>query len=141
MRFIILALLTVLTQSVALAGSGFESTYKVQQITATSGPWAEAFWGRPDINLLSEILLEDINDNLYIGLKDSDGKTWSANYGVCSGHGEYCNAHKSPDGQTLELEFVGDWQTLKITLGQHQGKMELLGDKGPAAITFDYVKK
>lgn len=141
MRSIVLSVLVFLAQSAALAGSGFEGTYHVQQITATSGPWVDAFWGRPNVNQLSEIVLEDIADNLYIGLKDSEGKTWSANYGVCTGHGEYCNAHKSADGQTLEIEFVGDMQTLKITLGQQQGQMVLTGDKGPAALAFDYIKK
>lgn len=140
MRFIILSILVFAAQSVAFAGSGFEGTYKVEQITTTTGPWADAFWGRPDVNQLSEIVLEDIAGHLYIGLKDSAGKTWSANYGVCTGHGEYCNAHKSADGQTLEIEFMGDLQTLKITLGQRQGKMELTGDKGPASLAFDYSK-
>lgn len=100
-----------------------------------------AFWGRPNISKISEIVLEDINDNLYINLKDADGMTWSANYGVCTGAvGEYCNANKSADGQTLEFEYQGDWQILKITLGQSQGHMELTGDKGPAAIVFEYSK-
>jgi hypothetical protein len=140
MRFIILSVLAFLFQSLAFAGSGFEGTYKVQRITTTTGPWSDAFWGRPDINQLSEILLEDVADNLYINLKDSEGKTWSANYGVCTGNGEYCNAHKSADGQTLEIEFTGDWQTLKITLGQQQGQMKLTGDKGPASLVFEYIK-
>jgi len=141
MRLIILSVLVFLAQSVALAGSGFEGTYKVEQITTSSGPWADAFWGRPDVSKLSEIVLEDVADNLYIGLRDSDGKYWSANYGVCSGQGEYCNANKSADGQTLELEFIGDWQTLKITLGQHLGQMVLTGDKGPASLVFEYSKQ
>lgn len=140
MRFIILLILAFSAHSVAFAGSGFEGTYKVEQITKTTGPWADAFWGRPNVNQLSEILLEEIAGHLYIGLKDSEGKTWSANYGVCTGHGEYCNAHKSADGLTLEIEFMGDLQTLKITLGQHQGQMELTGDKGPASLAFDYSK-
>lgn len=141
MRFIILSMVALLA-SAAHAGSGFEGTYKVDQITASSGPWAKAFWGRPDISKISEILLEDINDNLYINLKDTDGMTWSANYGVCTGAaGEYCNANKSADGQSLELQFDGDWQLLKINLGQSQGHMELTGDKGPASISFDYSKQ
>lgn len=140
MRFIILSMVALLA-SAAQAGSGFEGTYKVQQITESSGPWANAFWGRPDISKISEIVLEDINDNLYINLTDAYGMTWSANYGVCSGApGQYCNANKSADGQTLELQFDGDWQILKITLGQTQGHMELTGDKGPASIAFDYSK-
>jgi hypothetical protein len=141
MRFIIFSVLVSLLPFTALAGSGFEGTYKVERITATTGPWVDAFWGRPDLNQLSEILIEDIADNLYIGLKDSEGKTWSANYGVCTGHGEYCNAHKSADGQTLEIEFMGDLQSLKITLGQRQGQMKLTGDKGPASLAFDYSKQ
>lgn len=141
MRFIILLVLVFSFQSMAFAGSGFEGTYKVERITKSTGRWSDAFWGRPDLNQLSEIVLEDMADNLYINLKDREGKTWSANYGVCTGQGEYCNAHKSADGQTLEIEFTGDWQTLKITLGQHVGQMKLTGDKGPASIDFEYIKK
>lgn len=144
MRFFILSMFALVsTASFAQAsGSGFEGTYKVEKITATTGSWTKAFWGRPDISKLSEIVLEDLNDNLYINLQDTNGMAWSANYGVCTGTpGEYCNAKKSADGRTLELQYEGDWQVLKIILGQNQGRMILTGDKGPASIVFEYSRK
>jgi hypothetical protein len=143
MRFIILSVLAFFAQSPAFAqnsGSGFEGIYKVEQITQVSGPWKEC-WIRPNVTKLQEIIVENISNHLYIGLKDTYGVTWSANYGVCTGSaGEYCNAHKSADGQTLELEFVGDMTRFVITLGQHQGQLVWYGDNGTASLVFDHSR-
>ncbi|MNL28491.1 hypothetical protein D3C87_1501350 [compost metagenome] len=141
MRFIILSVLVFAAQSVAFAGSGFEGTYKVEQITENTHSWKN-FWLRPNVEQLDEIIVEEIGSHLYIGLKDSQGLTWSTNYGVCTGRaGEYCNAYKSADGQTLELKFWGDWSWFVITLGQRQGKLTWTGDEASASLVFNHHKK
>jgi hypothetical protein len=143
MRFIILMVLAFFAHSAAFAQSyesGFEGTYKVEQFTKVTGSWKD-FWIRPKMTQLQEILVESTGNHLYINLKDAAGVTWSANYGVCTGQaGEYCNAHKSADGKTLELEFVGDMTRFVITLGEHQGKLVWYGDKGTSTLDFDYAK-
>ncbi|MNT18758.1 hypothetical protein D3C72_1539750 [compost metagenome] len=144
MRFIILSVLASLIHTAAFAntsGSGFEGTYKVERISQVVGPWKD-FWIRPKVTQLEEILVEDTGNNLYIGLKDAQGVTWSANYGVCTGSpNEYCNAHKSEDGKTLEFEFVGDMTRFVITLGEHQGQLVWYGDKATASLVFDHSRK
>lgn len=143
MRFIILSIVLLFAHSAVFAqnpGSGFEGTYKVQRVTSTTGSWKN-FWARPDVSKLQEVTLEKDSNNLYVGLQDSDGMTWSANYGVCEGDpGEYCNARKSADGQTLEIEFFADWSQshLVIRLGRQKGELVLTSQKGPATLVFDH---
>jgi hypothetical protein len=144
MRFIILSVLACLIQSTAFAstsGSGFEGTYKVERLTQTSGSWKN-FWLRVDMNQLQEVVVEEIGTQLYIGLKDANGLTWSANYGVCTGSpGEYCNANKSADGKTLKVDFWGDWSSFAITLGENNGQMVWTAEKESASLAFDHSRK
>lgn len=142
MRLLFLVITALMSSSSAFAsGSGFEGTYNIEQITQTTGTW-KGFWIRPNVQELQEILIEEIGNQLYIGLKDSHGLTWSANYGVCTGAPqEYCNATKSADGQTLELKFWGDWSWFVITLGPQDGRLVWKTDEASASMTFVHSKK
>jgi len=144
MRIMLLTVLAFLSSTAAFAsssGSGFEGTYKIERITNNTGSWKK-FWLRPNVEQLQEIVVEEIGSQLYIGLKDSEGLTWSANYGVCTGSpGEYCNANKSADGKTIEIKFWGDWSWFVITLGQQQGKLVWTAEENSASLTFEHSKK
>jgi hypothetical protein len=65
MRFMILAVLTLLSTSAAFASSGFEGVYKIERITENTGSWKN-FWLRPNVEQLQEIFVEEIGNNLYI---------------------------------------------------------------------------
>jgi hypothetical protein len=141
MRFMILAVLTLLSTSAAFASSGFEGVYKIERITENTGSWKN-FWLRPNVEQLQEIFVEEIGNNLYINLKDANNVTWSANYGVCAGTPDpHCNAYKSADGQTLEFKFWGDGSWFVITLGQNTGKLEWTAETESASLVFEHTKQ
>jgi hypothetical protein len=138
---LVLLAVALMGSSVAFAGSGFEGTFKVLKITGTTGSWAK-FWIRPDVTQLEQIVFEEDSHNLYVGLQDAKGLTWSANYGVCEGApAPYCNAMKSADGKTLEMKFWGDMTWFVVTIGEHQGTLRWDSDNGPVTMSFDVVKK
>ena len=141
MRWMVLLAVALMGSSAAFAGSGFEGTYKVLKITETTGSWSQ-FWIRPDVTHLEQIVFEEDSHNLYVGLQDSQGLTWSANYGVCVGApNPSCNAVKSADGKTIEMKFWGDMTWFVVTIGEHQGSLRWDSDNGPVTMKFDLVKK